>query len=1438
MAKRSIITNKGLQLLASSSEATGQYWWIGYYGLAYVPNLWKGDSLEFPDDCNNVIEGDHVEDVDQVNGNMTHLTENGDMIWNIFQGSLTGTGFYNCISDGSVGGDLFSNAMYPRSIRKHYKYILDKNGNNTLVTWVNDPEDEEGNLLGHNVYLGTDGFVSSELPIPAPLYYLGIEPQLSVANYFPSFQDEDISGANIYPFIERELLNTETLNVPKVSVDHRGYNDSNGNIRTFVYDTGPNPETPAHPTNDGDDLTRWNNTFGGEDFDELEIPPGLGDGSFFDNFGWFAGDLTRLPDDPSNIDPNASSGDEATVCKEFWKIHSISNYNRFHAPTSSIGLLLSSDLASRNMATVTKLFPISNYKVINTEKGVTSDGENVEVATAISVSVNVDLAPDTKEDSKDSDAVYDHENQTEQTYPSTAEVITDDKGENIFTATNVSFKFNRIGIYAVQLRKCPDAPVSDPNGTNATVQFEIDPNSEPVLFAVMDWDNTVVLDQAGDGFHQFRADININLESPAGNIDNDAVQKHSSIFYNLYEDDAITWYKNQLLATASTGNAITEQGLEIAHIKNRQGGDLQCCPPQDLSNKYASKNHTHDHLKHLKDGNVNGSLRGISTLGEGVEITVEKFCDALDPIAETYYIAENSIVLGGAGNYNHASPNSIVGSGAGNYVYNSLNSGILTGLNNVVGDDTENSHIGSGTNNRIACSENSMIGSGVNNLIDPSHYSFIGAGSDNNILNSFGAFIPAGRNNYIESSDYSTLMGRDGRIQGNASVVSQSSGKLSFEGDSQRTSVVDFTETSIGNGTNDFTIFNFDEKYEGKYFAFSGISKISAISKLSEPINFSLNSMISPALSDKITVISPSDLSSDFFINQSVTIEGDSFFGFDGKTFRVSDTSFPNSIELQTDDLTLISSSISEVGSNVGTLKKLPTSWVFMVEFTGAYDGVNSISNVTTNVTSSLTSGFRSLSGTPDILTNNVNIQVSVPEDSNEILKWVADLDILENGFDVPPITTAPPPTPTTTITTTAPPPAPITTTITTTAPPPSPITTAPPPSPITTAPPTTTGGPATTTTGGPATTTAAPTTGLPISLQTIAFGAPETGQYTSIDLDASNNPHIAYYDPDNDELRYTLWDGQWEQADGTPGQGTVDTSGNVGIYASLDLNFTDTPYISYHNLGSKDLKFTRWTGAQWVKSNGLANPETVDSVGEVGQYTSIKTDDGDIHISYRDNTNKNLKYTKWSAFNVRWEEADGTPGFETVDNNADTGWYTSLAVDSSGIAHIAYYDFFNGNLKYAKFNGSTWDIVTVDGGLGPNVGHFPSIRLDGSENPCISYLDATNTKLRFTKWNGADWTNANGDVGFDDIDTVNFDLITSQTSLALDGSDVPHIAYADSTSLDIKIAIWNGSSWDVTTVDSTSTTGAGYVSMDIDATYAHISYYSDGNLKYAKITL
>jgi hypothetical protein len=94
----------------------------------------------------------------------------------------------------------------------------------------------------------------------------------------------------------------------------------------------------------------------------------------------------------------------------------------------------------------------------------------------------------------------------------------------------------------------------------------------------------------------------------------------------------------------------------------------------------------------------------------------------------------------------------------------------------------------------------------------------------------------------------------------------------------------------------------------------------------------------------------------------------------------------------------------------------------------------------------------------------------------------------------------------------------------------------------------------------------------------------------------------------------------------------------------------------------------------------GSFNPEVVDSSAsaDLGTYSSIAVESGGtVHIGYYDFANGNLKY------------ATGTSGSftpEIVESPGDVGEYASIALDSSNNVHISYHDYYNGDLKYAMY--------------------------------------------------------------------------------------------------------------------------------------------------------
>jgi len=112
-----------------------------------------------------------------------------------------------------------------------------------------------------------------------------------------------------------------------------------------------------------------------------------------------------------------------------------------------------------------------------------------------------------------------------------------------------------------------------------------------------------------------------------------------------------------------------------------------------------------------------------------------------------------------------------------------------------------------------------------------------------------------------------------------------------------------------------------------------------------------------------------------------------------------------------------------------------------------------------------------------------------------------------------------------------------------------------------------------------------------------------------SLALDAQDNPHIAYFDNDLDDLWYAHHDGSsWTMT-------LVDETGRVGEYNEIAVDAAGRPHISYYDASRTALKYATFDGTAWRIA-------TVESSGDVGKYTAIKVSSGSPHITYaKDNT-------------------------------------------------------------------------------------------------------------------------------------------------------------------------------------------------------------------------
>lgn len=219
----------------------------------------------------------------------------------------------------------------------------------------------------------------------------------------------------------------------------------------------------------------------------------------------------------------------------------------------------------------------------------------------------------------------------------------------------------------------------------------------------------------------------------------------------------------------------------------------------------------------------------------------------------------------------------------------------------------------------------------------------------------------------------------------------------------------------------------------------------------------------------------------------------------------------------------------------------------------------------------------------------------------------------------------------------------------------------------------------------------------------------------------------------------------------------------------------------------------------------------------------------GTQHLAYRNDRTGHLMYAS------RPNGGSWSSPVE-VDSSPLVGYFVAIAVDTQNRPGMAYYDANQGDLKYAKFNGSSWTVQTVDSGY--TTGYYPSLVFNASDTPIISYYYKTGGDLRLTYWSGSSWATSTldnvGDVG-------RYTSIAIQTTTGYWG-----IAYENTTNGDFRYIrqTKGGGNSGPMDVDTGTANGGGYTSLAFDyvpgqggSDVPTFTYYdsNQANLKFAK---
>ena len=185
-------------------------------------------------------------------------------------------------------------------------------------------------------------------------------------------------------------------------------------------------------------------------------------------------------------------------------------------------------------------------------------------------------------------------------------------------------------------------------------------------------------------------------------------------------------------------------------------------------------------------------------------------------------------------------------------------------------------------------------------------------------------------------------------------------------------------------------------------------------------------------------------------------------------------------------------------------------------------------------------------------------------------------------------------------------------------------------------------------------------------------------GRYTSIAIGDNGYPVISYWDNSNSALRVAAC--TTTDCSGTPTITTVDSDGTVGQFTSIVIGDSGYPVISYEDTSSWPGIRLKVAACTTSDCSGTPTITTVDWHSGVGRYSSIAIgDNGYPVISYYDSTNEALKVTACTT-----SDCTGTHAITTIDSDGDVGQYTSIAIGDNGNPVISYYDFSNEVLKIA----------------------------------------------------------------------------------------------------------------------------------------------------------
>ena len=200
---------------------------------------------------------------------------------------------------------------------------------------------------------------------------------------------------------------------------------------------------------------------------------------------------------------------------------------------------------------------------------------------------------------------------------------------------------------------------------------------------------------------------------------------------------------------------------------------------------------------------------------------------------------------------------------------------------------------------------------------------------------------------------------------------------------------------------------------------------------------------------------------------------------------------------------------------------------------------------------------------------------------------------------------------------------------------------------------------------------------------------------------------------------------------------------------------------------------------------------------------TALQHGTGHLYVAYSDGDKDDVLLRWWNG--SAWQ-------VQTVDDGRDVARAIDLAFNASNQPALSY---AGGALKFAERSGATWTVKSIESSARNDV---TSLKFYGGE-PAISYYVTTTPKkgpavstLKLARRNGTTWTKTSVGTG------------VRYSSLAFDGAGNPAIAYAGDANGDgfadsLRLARLVGGTWSVETINNDSRGAGTWARLGFDAT-------------------